>query len=153
MLALDTLPPRYSTILCDIWGVVHNGMRLNPGVSERLLRWADEGRTTILITNAPRTADTVRGQLDALGLPRGAYRAISTGGQAGIDALLKTGRPVGLIGTAGDRRDLEDAGLTIAATGFTDLACTGLDERRDAVADYAGQFEALAGQGSKVLMV
>jgi HAD superfamily hydrolase (TIGR01459 family) len=144
---LDALDPAYSTILCDIWGVVHNGVRLNSGVAERLLRWAGEGRTTILITNAPRTAETVRGQLDALGLPRGAYRGITTGGQAGIDALLRLGKPVGLIGTAHDRSDLKNAGLTIAEDGFSDLACTGLDERRDSVADYAEQLEALVKQG------
>ncbi|MDP9164455.1 MAG: TIGR01459 family HAD-type hydrolase [Pseudomonadota bacterium] len=144
---LDALDPAYSTILCDIWGVVHDGVRLNPGVAERLMRWAGEGRTIILITNAPRTAETVRGQLDALGLPRAAYRGITTGGQAGIDALVKLGKPVGLIGTRGDRIDLEHAGLTVVEEGFADLACTGLDEDRDTVADYAEQLEALAKQG------
>lgn len=144
---LDALDPVYSTILCDIWGVVHDGVRLNPGVAERLIGWAEAGRTTILITNAPRTAETVRGQLDALGLPRRAYRAITTGGEAGIAALLARGKPVGLIGTASDRHDLECAGLRVVADGFADLACTGLDEQRDSVADYAEQLEALAGKG------
>ncbi|GAC1583738.1 MAG: TIGR01459 family HAD-type hydrolase [Sphingomicrobium sp.] len=144
---LDTLDAAYSTILCDIWGVIHDGVALNPGVAERMLRWAGEGRTTILITNAPRTADTVRGQLDSLGLPRAAYGGITTGGEAGIEGLLKSGRPVGLIGTARDRIDLEHAGLTIAKTGFSDLACTGLDEWRDSIADYAEQLQTLASQG------
>jgi HAD superfamily hydrolase (TIGR01459 family) len=143
---LDTLDPRYSTILCDIWGVVHDGVRLNPGAADRLLGWAGEGRATILVTNAPRTADTVRSQLDALGLPRATYHGISTGGQAGMDALKKLGAPVGLIGTRADRLDLERAGLRIAAGGFTDLACTGLDERRDMIAEYSAELEALAGR-------
>ncbi len=141
---LAVLDPRYSTILCDIWGVVHNGLRLNPGVTERLLRWAGEGRTTILITNAPRAASTVEGQLDALGLPRAAYHGITTGGDAGIAALLNLGRSVGLIGTRDDRRDLEQAGLTIVADGFADLACTGLDDQRELVGDYREQLDALA---------
>ncbi|MEO5640409.1 MAG: TIGR01459 family HAD-type hydrolase [Sphingomicrobium sp.] len=141
---LDRLDPLYSTILCDIWGVVHDGVRLNPGVAERLLGWAREGRRTVLVTNAPRTAATVRGQLDALGLPRGAYVGISTGGQAGIDALLALGAAVGMIGTRADRRDLERSGLTIVEAGFADLACTGLDEEQDAVVDYCPELEALA---------
>lgn len=141
---LAALDPRYSTILCDIWGVLHDGVRLNPGVTGRLLRWAGEGRTTILITNAPRTAVTVQGQLDALGLPRGAYHGITTGGEAGIAALLNLGQAVGMIGTQGDRRDLEQAGVTIVADGFADLACTGLDEQRDTIDDYRNQLEALA---------
>ena len=144
MSRLDQLDRSYRAILCDIWGVLHDGIRLFPGVQRRLETWAGEGRRIILVTNAPRTADTVRSQLDALGLSRAAYHGISTGGDAGIAALLKLGRPVGLIGTQGDRRDLEQAGLTIAADGFTDLACTGLDEQRDTVDDYRDQLESLA---------
>ena len=143
---INALDPAYTTILCDIWGVVHDGMAVHPGVAERLLRWTGEGRTVVLITNAPRTAETVRDRLDALGLPRAAYHAITTGGQAGMDALLRLGQPVGLIGTATDRIDLECVGLRVVEAGFTDLACMGLDERRDAVADYAGQLESLAAQ-------
>ena len=77
---LDTLDPRYTTILCDLWGVVHDGFHLFPGAADRLSRWSAEGRRVILITNAPRTAATVRGHLDDLGLPRSAYHGISTGG-------------------------------------------------------------------------
>ena len=37
---LDALPQRYSVILCDIWGVVHDGVNLYPGAADRLLGWA-----------------------------------------------------------------------------------------------------------------
>jgi len=141
---LAALDPRYSTILCDIWGVLHDGLRLFPGVQHRLESWAGQDRRIILVTNAPRTADTVRAQLDALGLPRAAYHGISTGGQAGIDALLALAEPIGLIGTCYDRHDLEQAGLRFAPDGFINLACTGLDEARDTVADYVEQLKQLA---------
>ncbi|MFN2474381.1 MAG: TIGR01459 family HAD-type hydrolase [Sphingomicrobium sp.] len=141
---IDALDARYSTILCDLWGVVHDGFHLFPGSAERLARWSEEGRKVILITNAPRTAATVRRQLDRLGLPRDAYHGISTGGQAGIDALARLGRPAGFIGTRADRLDLAAVGLHFVAEDFTDLACTGLDDERDAVAEYVGQLEALA---------
>ena len=85
--SLDALGPEYRAILCDIWGVVHDGDRILPGAQERLLRWKGEGRTIILVTNAPRPAETVRRQLDALGLPRSAYDAITSSGEAGISAL------------------------------------------------------------------
>ena len=61
---LDELDPRYRLILCDIWGVVHDGITLYPGAAKRLSAWRDEGRFVVLITNAPRTADAVTGQLD-----------------------------------------------------------------------------------------
>lgn len=143
---LDALDARYSTILCDLWGVVHDGFRLFPGVADRLARWSVEGRCVILITNAPRTASTVQAHLDDLGLPRSAYRGISTGGQAGIDFLL-TRPPAGFVGTRIDRLQMEQAGLRFVEDGFADLCCIGLEEVRDAVDDYRGQFAALVERG------
>ena len=84
---LDALPDKYRVILCDIWGVIHDGVSSYPGAAERLLQWASEGRRIILITNAPRTADAVEQQLAGIGLPRGAWHHISTSGEAGIAAL------------------------------------------------------------------
>jgi len=66
----DTLDPKYRLILCDIWGVVHDGVNLYPNAIERLKQWRANGRIVVLITNAPRTADAVEQQLKRLGLPR-----------------------------------------------------------------------------------
>jgi len=65
---LDTLDPKYRLILCDVWGVVHDGVTLYPGAEERLAQWRREGRCVALITNAPRTADAVEQQLVRIGL-------------------------------------------------------------------------------------
>lgn len=145
---LDALPERYRLILCDVWGVVHDGARLLPGAARRLQQWRSEGRRVVLITNAPRTADAIARHLDRLGLPRDAWDAIATGGEAGIAALLKLPHPVGFIGTAQDRGILEGARVKIAAgDGFSDLACTGLSRERPAAADYAPELRAAAGRG------
>lgn len=140
----DGLDPKYRLILCDIWGVVHDGVTLYPGAAERLLQWRGQRRQVVLLTNAPRTADAVAQQLDRLGLPRRAYDAISTSGEAGIEALLAMVRPVGFIGTAGDRRILEERGVRIADEGqFTDLACTGVSAERPEPEDYRTDLERL----------
>jgi len=112
---LDALPERYRLILCDIWGVVHDGITLYPGSAERLRRWKGEGRRIILITNAPRTAEAVQAQLDRIGLPRDCYDGIETSGEAGIAALLALGEPVGFIGTQSDRAS-KAASSSIAST-------------------------------------
>lgn len=124
---LDTLPQRYSVVLCDLWGVVHDGHRVLPGVTERLGQWQADGLKILFITNAPRTGAAVRAQLDAVGLPM-FEDALVSAGEAGAVALLD--RPVGFCGTEADRHDLEGRGLRFVDDGFTELACAGL---------YAGQ--------------
>lgn len=141
---LDALAPRYSTILCDIWGVVHDGAQLLPGAAERLLAWKRDGKRIILLTNAPRPASTVQWDLDRLGLPRTAYDAITSSGEAGIAALVDPPRTVGFLGTADDRADLVAHGVILVDDGFTELACTGLDEWRDDPADYRELLEGWA---------
>jgi len=141
MSALDALDTRYRLILCDIWGVVHDGVNLYPGTADRLRQWREEGRTVVLITNAPRTAQAVEQQLGRIGLPHDAWDGIATSGEAGIAGLKALGKPVGFLGTREDRAILESRGIAIADSGdFTDLVCTGLDEQRPDAADYADQL-------------
>ena len=145
MFSLDELDPRYRVILCDIWGCVHDGVSLYPGAAERLSQWRAQGRTVILITNAPRTAEAVEAQLARIGLPKDTWNGIATSGEAGIAALRQLARPVGFLGTAADRAILEGKGVQIAPSDdFTHLACTGLEEGRPAAEDYRQQLERLA---------
>ncbi len=144
----DTLPAHYRTILCDIWGVVHDGVDLYPGAADRLLQWAGEGRTIILITNAPRTAQAVEQQLDQIGLPRAAWHHISTSGEAGIVALNALGAPVGFIGTPDDRANIQSRGVQIAEhDDFIAVACLGLDGTRMDPADYLADIGPMAARG------
>jgi HAD superfamily hydrolase (TIGR01459 family) len=141
----DSLDPKYRLILCDLWGVVHDGVKLYPGAAERLRQWRERGRCVTLLTNAPRTEEAVEQQLAGLGLPPTCWDAIATSGEAGIAALNALGRPVGFIGTPDDREVLESSGVRIAEDEeFTDLACTGLRERPYGdPEDYRAELEAL----------
>ena len=138
---LDALDPKYRLILCDVWGVVHDGVTLYPGAAERLRQWRDEGRCVILITNAPRTAEAVSRQLERLGLPRDCWDGIATSGEAGIEAL-KALLAGGFVGTRGDRVILEGRGVRIAeGENFTDLACTGITEERHDPQDFRADLQ------------
>lgn len=144
---LDSLPTRYTAILCDIWGVVHDGVSLYPGAADRLAAWRGEGRTIVLLTNAPRSADAVEGQLARLGLPRDCWDAICTSGEAGIAGLLALDQPVGFIGTLADRDNLESRGIFIADEGFSHLAVTGIDGIRPTAEEYRDELEAYGARG------
>ena len=140
----DALDPKYGLILCDVWGVVHNGVELCPHAAERLRQWRSEGRCVVLLTNAPRTAAAVEQQLAQIGLPRDAYDFVATSGEAGIEALNALGKSVGFIGTAGDREVLEGRGVPIAeGDDFADLACTGIREGEADAQDYREELDAL----------
>lgn len=144
----ETLEARYRLVLCDVWGVIHNGVALYPGAAHRLLQWRDEGRSVVLLTNAPRTAEAVEQQLAGLGLPRDAYDFIATSGEAGIEALRRTKTPVGFIGTASDRAVLEGRGVRIADDeNFTALACTGLREDATDPEEYRAELAKFVGRG------
>src|SRR4029077_7146954 len=67
-------------LLSDIWGVVHNGLVAFPEACEALHRFRAQGGTVILITNAPRPADSVQRQLRQLG-----------GGDETYDAIVSSG--------------------------------------------------------------
>lgn len=131
--SLDALPQRFRLVLCDLWGCVHDGYRLLPGAEARLRRWRDEGRTTLFVTNAPRSEAAIRSQLDRLQLPRELYAGIVTAGDVGVAALR--GRKVGFCGTPEDRADLEAAGLDLTDGDFSELACAGLASG-ETVQDY-----------------
>src|SRR5262245_16189074 len=67
-------------ILSDIWGVVHNGLEAFPEACEALHTYRKRGGTVILITNAPRPADSVQRQLQKMGVADDPYDAIASSG-------------------------------------------------------------------------
>src|ERR1700704_703632 len=67
-------------VLSDIWGVVHNGLEAFPEACEALHTYRRRGGTVILITNAPRPADSVQRQLRKLGVADESYDAIVSSG-------------------------------------------------------------------------
>lgn len=144
MSLLAALPGRYSTILCDVWGVIHDGVRLYPGVAARLRQWREEGRFVILLTNAPRPAESVAAQLARIGLSVDCWDRIATSGEAGIAALLELDQPVGFIGSPGDRAIFEQREISLVDSGFRHLAAAGMDGIRMRVADYEEELAAAA---------
>lgn len=133
MTSLSGLADRYRLILCDLWGVVHDGYRLAPGAADRLAGWKAEGRTVLFVTNAPRSEEAIEQQLDRLGLPRADYDGVVSAGEVGATALR--GRTIGFCGTDADRADLEARGLTFIDGGFDELACAGLAPN-ETISDY-----------------
>ena len=49
--------------VCDIWGVVHNGVAAFPSAVDALTRFRARGGIVLLLTNAPRPAPAIEAQL------------------------------------------------------------------------------------------
>ena len=67
--SLDEIAGRYAAILCDVWGVLHNGLRPFPGAPDALRRARDRGIVVVLVTNAARLRGEVTEHLRVLGVP------------------------------------------------------------------------------------
>ena len=52
--SLDDVADGYAALLCDVWGVIHNGISAFDEASAALMRAREKGLAVVLITNAPR---------------------------------------------------------------------------------------------------
>ncbi len=60
---LSAISDRYDAILCDIWGVLHNGVASFAAASEALVSFRRRGGVVVLITNAPRPSPPIQRQV------------------------------------------------------------------------------------------
>jgi len=142
---LAELAAAYPVLFCDVWGVLHDGIRAYPQACAALIAYREGGGTAILLTNAPRRKADVVAQLDGFGVPRSAYDDIVTSGDTARDTLAA--RPGARIFHVGAARDLPIyAGLPIELVGeaLCDLiSCTGLfDDDRETPEDYDDRLAA-----------
>ena len=126
-------------VLSDIWGVVHNGLEAFPEACEALQAYRSSGGTVILITNAPRPADSVQRQLRKLGVADEAYDAIvSSGDLTRLYVAEHPGQKVFLIGS--ERHDTIHRGLDLTLSPLEQadyILCAGLfDDETETAEDY-----------------
>jgi HAD superfamily hydrolase (TIGR01459 family) len=100
---IEPLARRYDVLLCDIWGVVHNGMAAFPAACDALTRFRSGGGTVILITNAPRASDAVVRILDRMNVSKQVYDAITSSGD--VTRGVVAARPGQRVFHLGPERD------------------------------------------------
>jgi len=124
---IGALAARYEVLLCDVWGVIHNGRESFPGPCAALARWRAERGPVVLISNSPRPCPEVARQLDGLGVPREAWSALVTSGD--VTRTLLAPRAPGPAYRLGPDRDAPlYAGLGLAFAPLEQakfIACTG----------------------------
>ncbi len=105
--SMRPLARRYSLMLLDLWGVMHNGVEIFPHAKECLQKLRAEGVKVIFVSNAPRKAAVIANQLRSLGLAERDYDGVISSGEVGREALRKEGGAGKKCLHIGSRRDYE----------------------------------------------
>jgi HAD superfamily hydrolase (TIGR01459 family) len=133
---------RYEVLFCDVWGVVHNGIRAYTAAVEALERFRGMGGSVILLTNAPVPIHRVEAMLEARHVPPLAYDTIVSSGEIALQHMRDAGyRRVHFIGPrerdaaffarAGADDVPLDAAEAIVCTGLTDDVNETVESYRD----------------------
>ncbi len=125
---MKILSADYPVWLCDIWGVVHNGIKGYEAAAHALSQHRKQGGIVILVTNAPRTSQDVIRQLNNLRIPPDSYDRVVTSGD--VTQTLVTDHAKGKAYYLGPPRDLSMfAGQAVKKVPLTEahaVLCTGL---------------------------
>jgi HAD superfamily hydrolase (TIGR01459 family) len=146
----DNVPPiiteagdilaRYEVLFCDVWGVIHDGVRAYAGAVDALMRFRAAGGTVVLLTNAPVPVPRVEAMLEARRVPPDAYDAIVSSGEIALQHMREARyRAVYFIGPRErDAAFFARAGATnVALEAAEAVVCTGLnDDVNETVESY-----------------
>jgi len=137
------LASNYDVLLCDVWGVVHNGVAAFAPACDALVRFRSAGGTVILVTNAPRPGAAVERILGRLKVPREAYDAITSSGD--VTRGIVEARSGQKVFHLGPERDLPIfSGLDMAFAPLEDadyVVCSGLfDDTIETPENYRGML-------------
>ena len=86
---ISSIYKNYNLIYIDLWGVVHNGIKLHKGAINTLSRFHENKKEYVLLTNAPRPNITVKKFLKKLGMQKKMLNKVYTSGEAALIFLKK----------------------------------------------------------------
>lgn len=155
---LAGLASRYDTILCDVWGVIHNGRSAFTEACDALVNFRAGGGQVSLITNAPVPNAQVIRLFEPLGVPHAVFDTCVSSGDATRAELaarpdMTVWRMGGDEGWEHDRFLYEGLGHRFIDDDRADLLlCIGLrDQVNDQPEDYRPELAAAVAKGIPML--
>ncbi len=150
----ELLAANYDCVLCDIWGVIHDGVTVDMQAVEALQKFKTGGGRVILLTNAPRPAASVARQLAGLGAPDDCGDAIVTSGDV-TRKLLQERRAKKIWHLGPERDNGVYAGLSVNLCERQEsevILCTGLfEDDTETPEDYRTIFEECLAAGQEMI--
>ena len=155
---LRELAPEYDALVCDIWGVLHDGHTAHQPSCAALKTFRDTRGPVVLLTNAPRPVADVEKMFEKYGVPTDCYDAIVTSGVATRDDLdariKKEGRQLAMLhlGPERDQGIFEGLNVDVVDVAQAEIVlCSGLyDDDVETPDDYV---DLLAGMKAKNLLM
>jgi len=124
----------YDTYVIDLWGVIHNGVKLNPKAIEVVKNLIEEKKKVVFLSNAPRPSKEVKKFLLELKMKGQYLQNIMTSGEAAMLALQKEsyGKYFYHLGPERDNSvflKIEENKTTLEKCNF--ILCTGLFDNHE----------------------
>jgi len=144
---LGQVQSKYDTFFIDLWGVLHNGIKLYSGAVEVLENLNKLNKRFVLMSNAPRPSKTVEKFLLKLKLNKIFAKNVFTSGEAALKSLQRNlyGKNFYHLGSKRDydlfegfennRKNLEDSDF-ILCTGLLDSHENSLNYYKDLLKKY-----------------
>jgi HAD superfamily hydrolase (TIGR01459 family) len=136
---LSTLLIEYDTLICDVWGVLHDGIRVYEHANETLLRFRAQGGSVVLLSNSPGRSHGVAGVLAQKGVAPEAWDTLITSGDLTFAQLQRQNvKKIYHIGTSRDHYLFDGLNLQrVALEEAEALVVTGLfDEDNETAQTY-----------------
>ncbi|HXF54458.1 MAG TPA: TIGR01459 family HAD-type hydrolase [Hyphomicrobiaceae bacterium] len=130
---------RYDVLVCDVWGVVHDGHSAYAAAGDALARFRTGGGTVVLLSNAPLPCEGVSRLLAEKHVRRDAWDAIVSSGDLVREHLARHRfRRLHHVGPARDLMLFETMVAHLVGLDEAEaIVCTGLaDDRCQTAADY-----------------
>ena len=86
---LQSIADNYDLFYIDLWGVIHNGIKLHNSAIATLNELKRRNKSFVLLTNAPRPNSTVNKFLEKMGMSEDLREHVFTSGEAALK-FLKT---------------------------------------------------------------
>ena len=87
---LSSIVHNYDLFYIDLWGVVHNGIKLYDNAISTLKELKKKNKEFVLLTNAPRPNKTVKNFLEKMGMDEQLTNHVFTSGEAALSYLKKS---------------------------------------------------------------
>ena len=86
---LSDIYKNYDTFIIDLWGVIHNGIALNPKAIVAIEQLKNNSKKIVFLSNAPRPSSKVVNFLLKMNMERKYLSNVMTSGEAAMHAINK----------------------------------------------------------------